>query len=121
MRRSLLAALFAIALAPSLAHASDGDLKKRLKSLTKENEKLSGDLAKEQAQSKASFDEASGAEATAGMTFSSMTVFVPATRADAPPPVNTEYVRLHVRHADYSMLPTSFSAARIVANHRLYT
>ena len=122
MRMRLALATLVVALAmPSLAHASDADLKKRFKAITKENEKLSRDLAKEQAESNAAFSEASGAEAAAGMTFTSMTVAVPAPRAEAAPPLNVEYIRMHVRHADFSMVPTSFTAARIVANHRLYT
>ena len=116
------ALFFLVAVAiPRVAHAGDGDLKKRLKSLERENRKLEADLGREQAASAAAFEAASGAEATAGLTFSGMTVYVPETKPEAAPPVNVEYVRLHVRHADYSVVPTSFSAARIVANHRLYS
>lgn len=122
MRASIAFVLLALALAlPRLAFASDADLKKQLKSLEKENKKLSADLAKEQAASNAVFEEASSAETAAGLVFNSMQVYVPATKQpEAVPPVNVEYVRMHVRHADFSMIPTSFSAARIVANHRLY-
>ncbi len=119
--RIVLAALLVALAVPSVAHAGDADLKKRLKTLEKENASLAKSLSKEQTDTPAVFQAASAAEQAAGLKVPTTTVMIPASFEDRTPPTGTEYIKLHVRHADYSMIPTSFAAPRIVGTHRLYT
>lgn len=104
---------------PRPAHAADAALKKRYKQLKKENAQLKSDLAKAQADQQASFNTATSAENVAGLKFRSATAVSDPGIPDAYPPAGVAYIVLRVRHADFTMTPSAFSAARMVGPRRV--
>lgn len=124
VRRSSFAALAAalatllLAGAPTRAHASE--LKKEYKRLKKENASLEADLAKKQAESGAAFNEATAAENASGMKFTVATAVAGPGVPDAYPAAGISYVSLHVRHADYTLVPSAFQPARTVGVRRVH-
>lgn len=108
----------ALAFAPGRAHADE--LKKKYKALQKENAALQQELTKKQADSAAAFNEATAAENAAGLKFTVATAVAGPGVPDAYPAPGISYVSLHVRHADYSLVPGSFQPPRTLGAHRVH-
>jgi len=114
---ALLAAL-ALFFSPGRAHADE--LKKQYKKLQKENAELQQSLAKAQAESAAAFNEATAAEKAAGLKFTVATAVAGPGVPDTYPAPGVSYVALHVRHADYTLVPSAFQPPRPVGVWRVH-
>ena len=124
MRASFLILLAALS-APALAIAEEKDdaaLQKRLDQLEKENEKLTSELAKANADTKKLFDAASKAEKGAGLDFRRPTAVAASASPAGVPPVSqpaTKHANVRFDEAELDMT-VSFGPARNVRTWRVY-